>query len=69
MKRNLSNRSTMGATASMLRQVMYEKFLESDVLSALIHLEQSYSNAHSPQHRQAALMNARAVIARAKGKP
>ncbi len=37
------------------------------LLSALVALEQAYSNKHSPQHRAACLNEARAVIARATG--
>lgn len=36
-----------------------------DLLSALVSLEQAYANRHSPQHRAACLIEARAVIAKA----
>jgi hypothetical protein len=38
-----------------------------ELLSALVHLEQAYANKHSPQHRAAALSEARAIITKAKG--
>ena len=37
------------------------------LLSALIALEQAYSNKHSPQHRAACLAQAQAAIAKAGG--
>ena len=37
------------------------------LLSALIHVEQAYTNRHSPQHRSAALCIARAAITEATG--
>lgn len=37
---------------------------DTAALSALISLEQAYSNKHSPQHRAACLAEARAVIDR-----
>lgn len=38
-----------------------------DLLSALVSLEQAYSNSHSPQHRAACLSEAQAAIAKARG--
>ena len=32
------------------------------LFAALLHLEQAYSNKHSPQHREAALNEARALL-------
>ena len=38
-----------------------------ELVEALRHLEQAYSNSHSPQHRANALGSARALLARIEG--
>lgn len=49
--------------SDMIGEVMRQR---DELLSALLSLEQAYSNSHSPQHRSACLIEARAIIAKAE---